>query len=151
MKRLLLFILFAGLAASAAFMVTRWAGSEKSLPLEEQLKWLKAEFRLTEAQAVKIQGLHDTYLPTCRTHCEKIRQARKAAEVAAKNGGEAGAKAAEAARAELRRVEAVCQDATRAHLLRVAAVMEPEQGERFKSLVLPKLSAHNPDAPCALQ
>jgi hypothetical protein len=153
MKRWLLFILCAGLAAGAAFMITRWACAEKSLPLEDQLKWLKAEFRLTEEQAAEIQVLHDNYLPVCRTHCEKIREARKAAEVAAKNGGggEAGAKALEAARAELRRVEAVCQDATRAHLLRVAAVMEPAQGERFKSLVLPKLGNHNHEAPCELR
>ncbi len=132
-------------------MITRWACAGKSLPLEEQLKWLKAEFRLTEAQAAEIQVLHDNYLPVCRTHCEKISEARKTAEVAAKNGGETVAKAVEAARAELRRVEAVCQDATRAHLLRVAAVMEPAQAERFKSLVLPKLSAHNHDAPCELR
>jgi hypothetical protein len=155
MKRVLVFIVCAGLAAGAAFMLTRWAGAEKSLPLEEQLSWLKTEFRLSEAQVSAIQILHDDYVPVCRTHCEKIQQARKAVDLAAKRveGGDAEkrAEAVEAARAELRRVEAVCREATRAHLLRVAAVMEPAQAERFIDLVLPKLGGQKHDESCELK
>ena len=154
MKRVLIFILCAGMAAGVAFMITRWAGAAKSLPLEGQLSWLKAEFRLSEAQVAAIKVLHEDYVPVCQTHCAKIQEARRAAGIAAKNaaGGDSGAKAAEeAALAELRRVEAVCQDATRAHLLRVAAVMEAAQGERFIGLVLPKLGEQKHDAPCELK
>ena len=147
MKRVLIFILCTGLAAGAAFMITRWAGAEKTLPVEEQLRWLKAEFRLSEAQVAAIKVLHEDYVPECRRHCGKIQEARKAAGAAAKNaaGGGAGAEA------ELRRVETVCRDATRGHLLRVAAVMEPSQGERFIALVLPKLGDQKHDAPCQLR
>ena len=155
MKRVLVFIVCAGLAAGAAFMLTRWAGKEKSLPLEEQLSWLKTDFRLSEAQVSAIQILHDDYVPVCLTHCEKIQAARKAAKLAGKRveGGDAGARAAavETAKAELRRVEAVCREATRAHLLRVAAIMEPAQGERFIALVMPKLGDQHRDASCELK
>jgi len=154
MKRVLLFFLCAGLAAAAAFMITRWAGATKSLPLEGQLSWLKAEFRLPEAQVAAIKVLHEDYVPVCREHCVNIQEARRAAGVASKNaaGGGSGAKAAEAvALAELRRVEAVCRDATRAHLMRVAAVMEPDQRERFISLVMPKLGEQKNAAPCELK
>jgi hypothetical protein len=155
MKRVLIFILCAGLAAGAAFMITRWMGSAKSLPTEKQLGWLKEEFRLTEAQVAAIKVLHEDYEPVCRTHCVKIQEARKAAELAGKRaeGSVAGARAATvaAAQVELRRVEAVCRDATRAHLLRVASVMETAQGERFIALVLPKLGDQNRDASCELK
>jgi len=154
MKRVLIFILCAGLAAGAAFMITRWAGSPKSMPLEGQLGWLKAEFRLSEAQVAAIKVLHEDYVPVCRTHCANIQVARKTAGIAAKNavaGGSEAKAAAEAALAELRRVEAVCRDATRAHLLRVAAVMDSAQGERFIALVLPKLDGQKHDAPCELK
>ena len=154
MKRLLLFILCAGLAAGAAFMITRWAGAAKRLPLEGQLSWLKEEFRLSEAQVSAIKVLHKDYVPVCHEHCVKIQEARRAVGIAAKNaaGGGGEGKAAEAvALAELRRVEAVCRDATRAHLLRVAAVMEAAQGERFIALVLPKLGDQKHDAPCELK
>ena len=154
MKRVLLFILCTGLATGAAFMITRWAGAAKSLAADDQLRWLKEEFRLSEAQVAAIKILHENYVPVCRTHCEKIQVARKAAQLAAKSAAGDGAEAmasAEVAQAELRRVEAVCREATRAHLLRVAAVMEPAQGERFIALVMPKLGNQTHDAPCGLK
>ena len=136
-------------------MITRWAGTEQSMPVEKQLKWLKGEFALSEVQLAAIQVLHENYVPVCRTHCEKIQLARNAVDLAAKRveGRDAGkrAEAVEAARAELRRVEAVCREATRAHLLRVAAVMEPAQAERFIDLVLPKLGGQKHDESCELK
>jgi hypothetical protein len=148
MKRVLLLILCAGVAAIAAFLITRCAGTPKLLPVDKQLAWLEAEFHLSPAQIGAIKILHEDYQPVCEVHCQKIQEAKALLVAGKRDGGEV---AAGVAQTELRRIEAVCRDATREHLQKVAAVMGPEEGERFLALVLPKLSSHTHDAPSGLQ
>jgi hypothetical protein len=148
MKRVIFFILCAGVGGFGAFQITRWAGSTPPAQGVAPLTWLKSEFHLSTSQMAAIETLHHDYQPVCRDHCEKIHQARArlAAAKPASATGEANAELA-----ELARVEAVCRDATRAHLERVAALMAPADGARFLDLMLPKLAGPSADASCDLK
>ena len=148
MKRVIFFILCAGVGGFGAFQITRWAGSTPPAQGVAPLTWLKSEFHLSTSQMAAIETLHHDYQPVCRDHCEKIHQAR-ARLAAAKPASATGE--ANAALAELARVEAVCRDATRAHLERVAALMAPADGARFLALMVPKLASPSAEASCDLK
>jgi hypothetical protein len=137
------FLFACALAAGLiAFGITRWSCRAPDLNGEDEVAWLRDEFRLTPAQTAAIEKLHDDYHPVCMEHCRRITQARARLALATDKTS---------AQAELARLEAVCHDATQAHLRRVAAVMPPEQAERFLSLVLPKVSGQTHDAPLGLK
>jgi len=142
MKRVMLWVLCAAVAAAGAFAVTRWMGQRVN-PIEgNEIAWLQAEFKLSPEQVAAVSRLHAEYQPICREHCRKIQHVRAELQVAADP---------RAAQTELARVEAICQEATRAHLQRVAAVMEPNEGARFLELVLPKLAGQSHEAPYGLK
>ncbi len=141
-KRWALLFACALAAGLIAFGVTRWSCRASDLTGEDEVAWLRKEFRLNAAQTAAIEKLHDDYHPVCMEHCRRIALA-KARLAAATDPAPA--------KAELARLEAVCHDATLAHLRRVAAVMPPEQAERFLALVLPKVSGQTHDAPLGLK
>lgn len=138
------YFLLAAVAAVLAFGVTYLALRPAAASEPDEMAWLQKEFRLTPSQAAAIEQLHTDYFPVCMDHCERIVQARKTLASASPTD-------LPGARAELARLEDVCRDATLAHLQRVAAVMSPGQGTRFLSLVGPKVSRQNHDAPLGLK
>lgn len=92
----------------------------------DAMAWLRAEFRLDEAQFGAIKRLHDEYGIACSRHCAAIMDARErkapAAEVAA--------------------LEQTCVEAMTVHFRQVAALMPPAQGERYLAMVLPRISGY---------
>jgi hypothetical protein len=89
----------------------------------DAMEWMRAEFRLTEAQFAAIRELHDRYGAVCSEHCARIMAAEKS-----------GASAQQVAALENECVQSMAD-----HFHRVAALMAPEQAERYLSLVLPRI------------
>jgi len=101
----------------------------------DAMAWLRAEFRLDDAQFAAIKQLHDNYSLVCSQHCAAIMSAQRrhapAAEVAA--------------------LEQTCVDAMTAHFRQVAALMPPGQGERYLAIVLPRVSHYTHEGAPTLQ
>lgn len=103
----------------------------------DTMEWLRTDFHLTDAQLSTIRQMHSAYSGTCEEHCRKIQEAthaRNALEAA--HGNKA---AIDAANAEITRMRGICENAIEAHVRRVAALMSPSDGQRYLSLVLPKI------------
>lgn len=111
-------------------------------PSEDQVVWLTREFALTPAQAAAVEKLHDAYVPVCSDHCAQIVDARENLAADPSNPG---------LEREVRRLEQVCQEATLAHVREVAACMERRQGERFLTLVEPRILHHDHQAAFGLK
>ena len=92
----------------------------------DPMAWMRAEFRLDDAQFVAIKQLHDEYGTVCVEHCAMITNARQQAAPAG----------------ELERLERLCVDAMTGHFRRVAALMSPDEGERYLATVLPRIPGY---------
>lgn len=94
---------------------------------EDSMAWLRAEFRLDDAQFAVIKQRHDDYNIACGRHCAAIMEARErkapAAEVAA--------------------LEKICVDSMTVHFREVAALMPEGQGERYLAIVLPRIAGYS--------
>lgn len=102
--------------------------------------WLRQEFKLDATQMKAIGQLQAAYEEECAKHCADIAEAREALEQLEQ--GPADAAKLQAARALVTRREEICRSAIRGHLRKVAALMPAEQGQRYLSLLLPKVDAY---------
>ena len=93
---------------------------------QDDLTWLKREFRLSEAQMRHIRQLHEGYLPKCSEMCARI--AAKEAEV---DNTLAHGQVPETALIELATLRAQCQSQMLRHFQEVSKAMPPEQGKRY--------------------
>ncbi len=143
MKRYLILVGLVVAVAAGSYTLTRGLMPRGE---EDQMTWLRREFKLTAAQAAAVEKLQADYQPVCAGHCRLIMAAR---ERLAALASEASAK--EAAQADLIRLEQTCNDATLAHLRMIAAQMDPDQGHRFLTLVEPKVSRHAHQGPLGLK
>lgn len=107
----------------------------------DDLRWIRTEFALDDAQFAAVKKLHEDYAVVCAGHCADIAAANS--RLAKLTSANAPAADLEAARREVAALEEVCNTATRAHIHRVAAVMPADQGARYIALVEPHL-AHSP-------
>lgn len=115
----------------------------------DAMRWLRADFHLTDAQFAAIRQLHESYAGTCEEHCRMIQEATRARNTLAQARGDAAALAdADRQLQELRRT---CETAIAAHVRKVAALMSPEAGRRYLALVLPKISDFDHQAAPDLQ
>ncbi len=101
----------------------------------DAMAWLRAEFRLDDAQFAAIEALHDNYGYECARHCSAIMDARER----------------QAPAEEVARLERVCVDSMTEHFRRVAALMAPGQGERYLAIVLPRVSGYSHEGAPTLQ
>lgn len=92
----------------------------------DAMAWLRAEFRLDDAQFAAIKELHDNYGDECARHCSAIMAARRR----------------QASADEVAALERVCVDSMTVHFRRVAALMAPAQGERYLATVLPRVEGY---------
>ena len=129
MKNLLLTLGAVAAACALAFGVFYAANREPAEMREalrggDALAWLRAEFRLNDAQFTAIRQLHEDYRGVCAGHCAAIMAAEKRG----------------APRMEVAALETTCVDAMTAHFRRVAVLMPPGQGERYLAVVLPRIA-----------
>ena len=54
---------------------------------DDDLAWLRHEFRLSDAEMQRIRQLHEGYLPKCREMCGRIANKQKEVESTLANGG----------------------------------------------------------------
>lgn len=101
---------------------------------ENQMEWLRQEFHLSDAQFVRIQGLHRDYAPRCALMCGRIQEAD------AQVNGLMAANAAVtpelgAALNKLAAVREACTEAMLAHACAVAQEMPPADGVRYLNMM----------------
>jgi hypothetical protein len=134
MKRALVFLLGLAVAATFAYFATQRLIGRGG---EDQLTWLRREFKLTAAQTAAIERLQTAYAPVCAEHCRLIQEATTRATPVP---------------AEIARLEQVCHEATLRHLREIAAVMAPAEARRFLALVEPKVTTRpSHDGPLGLK
>ena len=115
----------------------------------DALSWLREAFVLNDAQLTQIETLHSAYHTVCAAHCRAIMDQR--AVVQQLEVQQAPAPAREAAALRLAELDAECRQSLEAHVRAVAKVMGPEQGHRYLSTVLPRLSHFNHAGPPDLE
>jgi len=132
MKNLLLTIglvlALCGLSYGAFYVLSREPAEVREAMSEgDAMLWLRAEFQLTDEQYAAIQRLHDDYFVECSVHCAMIVEAREQGDSAE----------------EVARLEAICERSIEAHCRKVAAQMSAKEGERYLSIVLPKIANYD--------
>ena len=131
-------VLAAGALAAGAFF--RWHCDDALHAAAQQrdaMKWLRTEFRLSEAQFAAIARLHEDYSVECAGHCAAIGGAHAELAAAEKSGQPAATLAA--LRRQVAERELACRMAIDTHLRKVAALMPPGEGERYLQLLLPSV------------
>lgn len=141
MKRVVIVLAVMLLVGAGSYGITRLVAPKPPAD-EDQIAWITREFKLTPAQAAAIEKIHLDYIPVCSDHCAAIVAARERL---------AGAPDDPHLRAEVVRLEEVCQAATLQHVREVAAQMNAHQGQRFLSLVEPRIMRHDHQAAFGLK
>jgi hypothetical protein len=93
---------------------------------DDDLAWLKREFRLTDTDMQRIRQLHEGYLPKCQEMCGKIAEKQSEVEEALGSGDVPDAKLV-----ELATLRAQCQAQMLNHFREVSRAMPSEQGKRY--------------------
>src|SRR5688572_3881083 len=68
----------AAAAGVIAFRATNDADVARALAKQDTMEWLRADFKLTDAQFAAIKKLHDSYSIVCEEHCREIQRAVRA-------------------------------------------------------------------------
>ena len=134
MRRPLLILAVLMLAGAAVFfagqrLAAHWCEKHMARP-DDDLAWLRLEFRLNDADLARVRQLHEGYLPKCREFCERI-EARKRELQAVLAAGTNPPAALEQKLVEVGTLRAQCQAAMLQHFREVSQVMPPEQGRRY--------------------
>jgi hypothetical protein len=93
---------------------------------DDDLAWLKREFRLGDADMQRIRQLHEGYLPKCQEMCGKIAEKQSEVEEVLGTGDVPDAKLV-----ELATLRAQCQAQMLDHFREVSRAMPAEQGKRY--------------------
>ena len=102
-------------------------------------EWLRMDFHLTDSQFAAIRKLHESYAGSCEEHCRMIQEATKARNTLEAAQG-ADSVAMNEAERKIQELRTVCETALTRHVRQVAALMSPEDGQRYLTLVLPKIA-----------
>ncbi|NGO39292.1 hypothetical protein G4L39_07755 [Limisphaera ngatamarikiensis] len=130
-----------GLFLGAARLTAHWSAARWSNP-NDDLEWLRREFRLGREELARIRQLHEGYLPVCREWCARIAAKKAELEEELVRGGGFTPRAAELVR-ELAGLRAECQVAMLRHFDEVRRAMPPEQGRRyFEEMLRLTLTTH---------
>lgn len=136
MKRPLLILIFALLAASALFGSSYFMGRRVCEVCDaksaDTLEWLREEFHLSDADMARIRQLHNGYMPKCAEMCARI-AAKKQELDAELAGGTNVSAAAKQKLTELAVLRAQCQAQMLDHFVEVSRAMPPEEGRRYLS------------------
>ncbi len=146
MKRAILVILAAlGLAVLSA--VTTYCIQKRLASKPSELEWLRTEFHLSDAQFQKIVSLHSEYRPQCETMCRQFSEANsKLGKLISESRGMTPEISKQLRHVE--QVEAECREGMLSHIYAVAREMNPDQGQRYISIMTQSMFVHtgSPDA-----
>jgi hypothetical protein len=107
----------------------------------DALLWLRREFKLSADTLARIEKMHADHQVVCEEHCRDIQDARRALRRLRQT--QASAEELAAAEARLAEVNLVCTTSLEAHMRQIARVMGGEQGERYLSIVLPRVAQYD--------
>jgi Spy/CpxP family protein refolding chaperone len=154
MKHLVTTIVLLAAAAGATGFVAFQAASDaevsRALAKQDAMEWLRADFKLTDAQFAAIKKLHDAYSVVCEEHCREIMRAVRARNEL-KAAPQADTPAIATAERRVEELRLVCESAIATHVRECAAQMSPEAGQRYLALILPKIKDFDHQAPPDLQ
>jgi len=102
------------------------------------LLWLRYEFKLGPAQMDRIASMHTAYRLICDEHCRLVREART--KLAGLRTTRASAREMADAEQALAGLDQLCVTSLEAHLRAIAAVIGGDEGLRYLSIVLPRVS-----------
>jgi hypothetical protein len=122
-----LVLLVCGAAFGVSYLMSDDPAIRAAAREGDALAWLRAEFRLDEAQFAAVRRMHEEFSIECSKHCAAIVAARER----------------QAPAAEIAALENFCVGEMRKHFRQVAAQMAPAQGERYLAVVLPRLADHS--------
>lgn len=125
-------------AGCIAYVCIREPMPEVASNNADSLLWLRHEFKLPPDKMARIEKMHDAYQVVCEEHCRIIRDAR----IGLRKLREAKAPAAQitAAEEKSKEVDLICTTSLEAHMREIASVMGGEDGQRYLSIVLPRVA-----------
>lgn len=142
MRHLILTLgLLGAIAAVVAFVSFRMGADpavHEALAKRDALAWLRADFKLTDAQFAAIEKLHKSYSVVCEEHCRAIQDASRDRNTL--KSGAATPQQIAAAEKRVQELRTICETAIAAHVREVASHMSPAQGERYLAMILPKIA-----------
>jgi hypothetical protein len=147
-KPLLILLVLAAVAAAAYFACYHFATREtrRMLCSTDGMEWLRAEFKLTDAQVRAVEKLQADYQPHCMEMCDRITKSGECLATLLEKGA-AVTPELEAAVREAAQTQADCHVATLRQAFAIGAQMEPEQAVRYRAVVaariLPKHAHHD--------
>ena len=142
-KNVAVFLLLVLAVAATAYGLTRYLSSQKT---EDQWTWLRREFRLNDAQYVRIVALHEAYEPICADPCTRIMAMQKRMAELEQPGAKASPAYA-SAQEEWQGITRACNRATLLHLENVAREMDPAEGRRYLDLMVPRITRRDHRGP----
>ena len=123
----------AGAFFLCAYLATQPLRAMSAEP-DGELRWLKGEFQLSDAQFARVKALHAAYAPRCGRMCERIAQAN--ARLEALIGANRGVTPELAAATnEAAAVQADCRREMLAHVYEVGEVMSPANRARYVEMM----------------
>jgi len=138
MKRALTILVGGLLVACAGYCLFYFAGTaaHRNLLASEapELLWLKKEFRLSDAELVRLTQLHQAYLPQCKTRCQHIEELNRKLTQAI---GSASQMTPDIERllSERAKMRTDCQAEMLKHFFEVSRTMPADQGRRYLAWV----------------
>jgi hypothetical protein len=132
-------ILVAGLVGAVlAYSACYYGGTQTCRMMERdqapELAWLKAEFKLSDADFARISKMHEAYMEGCMERCHRIDEKNQHLKqlLSATN---AVSPEIEKTLAEAAQLRAQCQKEMLQHFYKVSRTMPPAQGERYLAWV----------------
>ncbi len=122
-----LVLLVGGAAFGVSYLVSDDPAIRAAAREGDALAWLRAEFRLDEAQFAAVRRMHEEFSIECSKHCAAIQEARERRAPAG----------------EIAALEQFCVEEMTRHFRKVAALMAPAQGERYLAVVLPRIAGYS--------
>ncbi len=140
-----LLALAAGCLSYVCFL--RPAAAEKASD-DDSLVWLRTEFKLSDSTFTRVKAMHESYEVICAAHCQAIADARRSLQHLRNTG--ASQLEIDAAMKQTSRVDAECRASTEKHVEAIAAAIGGREGERYLSIVLPRIAVFDHSAPATL-
>lgn len=105
---------------------------------DASLLWLRYEFKLPSDKMARIEKMHAAYQVVCDEHCRLVREARD--EIKKLRAAPAEHCDIVATETKLAELDRNCVTSLEAHLREIAAVMGGDDGQRYLSVVLPRIA-----------
>ncbi len=123
-------LLLGVLVFGACFLAGSRLRTAATLRGQDELDWLRTEFRLSGPEMDRIRKLHNGYRPGCDALCERVRAKNRELESALRQHGP-GSREVERILSDSASLRAECQVGMLRHFQEIAGSMPTAQGKRY--------------------